>query len=191
MLLRELRQKKYVSQEKLAEISGLSLRTIQRVESGHRISHNSLLALASVFEMDVNTLEQGLYTNEKSSYEYKILPLWIRLYIGSGWYAASRKEFEKSELLCIFLATIFGMLSIFLVFSESEQYSVNISIFGFICTLLGAYNISITIRVGDKYDIWSRLEPTLSGGIFGFIKLLLATIIISTVIAPLIYILLF
>ena len=93
MLLRELRQKKYVSQEKLSEISGLSLRTIQRVESGHRISHNSLLALASVFEMDVNTLEQGLYTNEKSSYEYKILPLWIRLYIASGWYAASRKEF--------------------------------------------------------------------------------------------------
>jgi hypothetical protein len=127
-----------------------------------------VFVVTDIVKMAVNTLEQGLYTNEKSSYEYKILPLWIRLYIRSGSYAASRKEFQKSGLLCVFLASIFGMLSIFLVCSESEQYSVNISIFGFICTLLGAYNTSITIRVGDKYDIWSRLEPILSGSIFWF-----------------------
>jgi hypothetical protein len=53
------------------------------------------------------------------------------------------------------------------------------------------YSLHITIRVGDKYDIWSRLEPTLPSDIFGFIKLLVATIIFSAVIGPLISIFLF
>ena len=191
MLIRELRQKKCISQEKLAEMCGLSLRTIQRVEGGHRISHTSLHALATVFKINVVTLEQELYTMEKSSSEYKDLPLWIRLYIGSGWYAASRKEFQKSELLFICLAIIFGITWAFLSITDSEQLAVKISTLGFLCTLFAAYNISITIRVGDKYDIWSRLEPTLPSDIFGFIKLLVATIIFSAVIGPLIFIFLF
>jgi transcriptional regulator with XRE-family HTH domain len=191
MLIRELRRKKCISQEQLAAMCGLSLRTIQRVEGGHRIGYTSLHALATVFKINVDTLEQELYTMEKSSSAYKDLPLWIRLYIGSSWYAASRKEFQKFEFFCIFLTITFAITWAFLSMSDSEKLSVKISIFGFICTLIGAYNISITIRVGDKYDIWSRLEPTLQSGIFDFIKLLVFTIIISAVIAPLIFILLF
>jgi transcriptional regulator with XRE-family HTH domain len=42
MLIKELRQKRLLSQEQLAELCGLSLRTIQRVESGHRIGFASL-----------------------------------------------------------------------------------------------------------------------------------------------------
>jgi len=191
MLIRELRRKKCISQEQLAEMCGLSLRTIQRVEGGHRIGHASLRALATVFEINLDTLEQELYATEKSSSEFKDLPLWIRLYIGSGWYAASRKEFQKSELFCILLAIIFGITWALLSITDSEQLSVNISTLGFLCTFFAAYNISITIRVGDKYDIWSRLEPTLPRNIFGFIKLLVATIVISAVMGPLIYVFLF
>jgi len=36
--------------------------------------------------------------------------------------------------------------------------------------LLGAYNNSISIRLGDKYDIWSKLEATQPEVLFGFIK---------------------
>ena len=36
--------------------------------------------------------------------------------------------------------------------------------------LFVAYNFSIAIRVGDKYDVWSKLEVTQPGGVFGFFK---------------------
>jgi hypothetical protein len=45
------------------------------------------------------------------------------------------------------------------------------AMFGTLCCFFGAYNISISIRVGDKYDVWSRLEVTLpQKGLFGFFK---------------------
>ncbi len=54
--LRELRTAKQWSQEQLAELSGLNLRTIQRLESGAKISTESLRALAAVFEVPADSL---------------------------------------------------------------------------------------------------------------------------------------
>ena len=33
--------------------------------------------------------------------EYKDFPLWLRLYIGSGWLSATRKEFQRIEIFFI------------------------------------------------------------------------------------------
>jgi len=54
--VRELRLARQWSQEQLATLSGLNLRTIQRLESGARISQESLRALASVFEVPAEHL---------------------------------------------------------------------------------------------------------------------------------------
>lgn len=54
--LRELRAARQWSQEQLASLSGLNLRTIQRLESGARISTESLRALAAVFEVPASSL---------------------------------------------------------------------------------------------------------------------------------------
>ena len=54
--LRELRTSRQWSQEQLAELSGLNLRTIQRLESGAKISTESLRALAAVFEVPAESL---------------------------------------------------------------------------------------------------------------------------------------
>ncbi|WP_397572913.1 DUF805 domain-containing protein [Silanimonas sp.] len=54
--LRELRTAKRWSQEQLAELSGLNLRTIQRLETGAKVSTESLRALAAVFEVPAETL---------------------------------------------------------------------------------------------------------------------------------------
>ena len=54
--LRTLRAGRQWSQEQLAELSGLNLRTIQRLESGAKISTESLRALAAVFEVPPETL---------------------------------------------------------------------------------------------------------------------------------------
>jgi len=57
--LRELRTARRWSQEQLAELSGLNLRTIQRLESGAKISTESLRALAAVFEVPAERLLLG------------------------------------------------------------------------------------------------------------------------------------
>jgi len=50
--LKKLRLELKWSQEKLAELSGLSIRTIQRIENGETASIESLAALSSVFRID-------------------------------------------------------------------------------------------------------------------------------------------
>ncbi len=57
--LRELRTARQWSQEQLARLSGLNLRTIQRLESGAKISTESLRALAAVFEVPAESLLVG------------------------------------------------------------------------------------------------------------------------------------
>ncbi|MDM7859255.1 DUF805 domain-containing protein [Alteromonas sp. ASW11-36] len=54
--LRELRLARQWSQDQLAELSGLNLRTIQRLESGANISSESLRALSAVFEVPAESL---------------------------------------------------------------------------------------------------------------------------------------
>lgn len=54
--LRELRSARQWSQEQLAQLSGLNLRTIQRLESGAKVSTESLRALAAVFEVPAESL---------------------------------------------------------------------------------------------------------------------------------------
>ncbi|MBV8032722.1 MAG: helix-turn-helix domain-containing protein, partial [Betaproteobacteria bacterium] len=57
MLIQKLRLKRGWSQQQLAEASGLSARTIQRLEAGQPASTETLKSLAAVFEVDFSTLE--------------------------------------------------------------------------------------------------------------------------------------
>ncbi len=54
--VKKLRIDKNWSQELLSEVSGLSLRTIQRVESGGNASLETVRVLAAAFEVDPNEL---------------------------------------------------------------------------------------------------------------------------------------
>jgi transcriptional regulator with XRE-family HTH domain len=58
MLVHKLRLQRGWSQEQLADLSGLSVRTIQRIERGGSASIESLKALAAVFEVDFHQLRQ-------------------------------------------------------------------------------------------------------------------------------------
>jgi transcriptional regulator with XRE-family HTH domain len=58
MLVQKLRLQRGWSQEDLAALSTLSVRTIQRIERGHTASMESLKALASVFEVDFLFLKE-------------------------------------------------------------------------------------------------------------------------------------
>ena len=57
MLIQKLRLQRGWSQEQLAELCGLSTRTIQRIERGQQASVESLKALAAVFEIELAQLQ--------------------------------------------------------------------------------------------------------------------------------------
>lgn len=70
-VIKKHRTDKLWSQQHLAKVSGLGLRTIQRLESKGTGSQESLKALASVFEVNANTL---FWPDEKfSPYKHKQL----------------------------------------------------------------------------------------------------------------------
>jgi len=58
MLIQKYRLQRGWSQEQLAELSGLSARTIQRLERGQTPSLESLKALAAVFDVDLARLKE-------------------------------------------------------------------------------------------------------------------------------------
>lgn len=65
-IVRTLRTQKGWSQEQLAEISGLSTRTIQRIEQGQGVGTESLRALAAAFEVNLETLQQTPQSTQNS-----------------------------------------------------------------------------------------------------------------------------
>jgi transcriptional regulator with XRE-family HTH domain len=61
MLVQKLRLQRGWSQQQLAELSGLKVRAIQRIEKGKEPSLESLKSLAAVFNVEFSTLkEQGM-----------------------------------------------------------------------------------------------------------------------------------
>jgi transcriptional regulator with XRE-family HTH domain len=58
-MIKKLRASKGWSQEQLAQFSGLSVRTIQRIERGHNAGLESLKCLAAVFDTDISKLQNG------------------------------------------------------------------------------------------------------------------------------------
>ncbi len=66
MIIQKLRLQHGWSQQQLADMSGLSTRTIQRIESGHTPSVESIKSLAAVFEVDFSTLQGALTMNTET-----------------------------------------------------------------------------------------------------------------------------
>ena len=79
MIIRKLRLEKGWSQEQLAEICDLSVRTIQRIERGQKPSLESLKALASAFEIDVTDLStEAAMSNQSMSVKEEKVMLYVR-----------------------------------------------------------------------------------------------------------------
>lgn len=69
MSIQKMRLKRGWSQQQLADASGLSARTIQRIESGHAGSVESLKSIAAVFEVHFLTLTETAMQNETTKNE--------------------------------------------------------------------------------------------------------------------------
>ncbi|MCG8485970.1 MAG: helix-turn-helix domain-containing protein [Chromatiales bacterium] len=74
-MIKKLRISKAWSQEQLAEFSGLSIRTIQRLERGHSAGLESLKSVAAVFEISVSDLLNAHCEGEQFLGANPILPV--------------------------------------------------------------------------------------------------------------------
>ena len=152
MIVKRLRQKNHWSQGQLSILSGLSLRTIQRIESGNKASLESLKSLAAVFEVDISTLEQEIMVIDKSSSHWKKNPLWLRaLFWGSNSVWLSRRKdalmFEALILLVALLMLAAGLL----LPDESKKLPL---VFCSLTAAFSAYFWAVLVRLSDKYSLW-------------------------------------
>ena len=156
MYIRLLRHRKQISQEQLAELCGVSLRTIQRVETGHRVGYATMRALAKAFEIDVDELERELYAMKTTMTEYREIPLWVRIILGRGLFFGSRSHLYKVEILCICIGAgslVFWVASLILPYVQDPlNGSLYFGLFLFFC----AYWATVCIRVGERYRAWSQ-----------------------------------
>lgn len=103
MIVKRLREKRNWSQEQLATFSGLSTRTIQRIESGNKASLESLKALASVFEIEISTLQEEIIVIDKTSTEWNKEPIWVRF---AFWGVKARKQIIMLEMMVLVLGVV-------------------------------------------------------------------------------------
>ena len=73
MIVRKLRLQHGWSQDQLAQLSGLSIRTIQRIERGQTPGLDSLKSLAAVFDVHVTELQLTFIASAALSMDW---PCW-------------------------------------------------------------------------------------------------------------------
>ena len=137
MIVKRLRQKSNWSQEQLAIMSGLSIRTIQRVESGQSASLETLKSLASVFETDVSKLTEEITVIDKTSEQWQEQPTWLKFFFFG---VRTRKVALIIEISFFVFA---GILWLF----KWPQYSLTLII-------LAAYLNCALVRYADNKGLW-------------------------------------
>ncbi|MES3024581.1 MAG: helix-turn-helix transcriptional regulator [Pseudomonadota bacterium] len=154
MILKQLRLSRHLSQEQLAQMSGLNVRTIQRIESGHTASVESLKCLASVLEVDIPTLNQEKFMIEKDSANWQTLPLWLKCWFFFNFLELRprRGVVKRIEILSHLTGFVFCVLGF-----VSEA-----ALAGGLMMLATAYWFCLMGWQGDKYGIWyeaAGLDP--------------------------------
>jgi len=124
-LVKELRNRKSWSQEHLASVSGLSLRTIQRIENSGVCSLDSQKALASVFDLEVAELKLELIENESISYHSHLYG-----YYGAGF-----------GLVCAYAGISFSLLNNYISHSSAGlYYGATAAFCGLCCGVIGHFS---------------------------------------------------
>jgi transcriptional regulator with XRE-family HTH domain len=146
-----------LSQEKVAQMSGLSVRTVQRLEAGHRVSYASLRALATAFRTDADLLEREFYAVNQSTDEFVEIPRWVRLLHDRFWFGGPR--LRRREFLVIEGVNLVGAVLVFaasfLVPEHARAAAVRTVA---IVPLAGGYLVAVSIRLYDRYRLWPGAE---------------------------------
>ena len=152
MILKQLRLSRLLSQEQIARMSGLSVRTIQRIESGHRPSLESLKCLAAVLEVDVATLTQDTFKMDTHSDHWQNLPTGLKWLFALNFF--SLRPTRRSALRVEWASHLFGF-----AFCLGGLVSPP-ALLGGLMLLANAYLFRLHLWLGDTYGAWyDRVEP--------------------------------
>ena len=146
MILKQLRISRQLSQEQLALMSGLNVRTIQRIESGQKPSLESLKCLASVLEVDVSTLNQEIFMIDKNTTNWQKLPFWLKCCFSMDLLITQPTRSTAKRV------GIFSHISGFLFCALGMVNQV--ALVGGLIMLSNAYLFSLLIWQGDQLGIW-------------------------------------
>ena len=100
--IKRWREERHWSQEHLAELAGVGLRTIQRIENGKKASQESALALAAAFGVDATTLSVDINEEARKATEIKAEEAEARM----------RLYFYIHVASFVFVLTIFGFVAV-------------------------------------------------------------------------------
>ncbi|MGI9221344.1 MAG: helix-turn-helix domain-containing protein [Woeseiaceae bacterium] len=159
MGVKELRQERNWSQEKLADLSGLSLRTIQRVEAENKAGFDSLRALALAFEIENSALQLEL-AMDKSSTGWKKRPAWVRaIFFGSGRVRMDLRQHVLVERFAVFAGFFFVAVALFGTNGGVAPESATVPLLIFASMMFfSAYLMSLFIRVGNHFAVWPWID---------------------------------
>ena len=148
MNIRELRKQKFWSQDQLAQMSGLSIRTIQRIERDQKAGLESLKALSAVFDIEISELQReavdaaGIVTAEQNDQVRKEA------------YVEGVKGVYKLAGLAIFsLISTF----VFVVDDTTEWGFIGLMAVSW-AVIIGVYTMNTFDLFGDEWKskIWAR-----------------------------------
>ncbi|WP_133471458.1 helix-turn-helix domain-containing protein [Paraglaciecola marina] len=151
MILKELRLSRYLSQEQLAQMSGLNVRTIQRIECGHNASLESLKCIAAALDVDISTLDQETFMIDKNSDNWQKLPMILKCWFIFNFLQTrpNRKSASRVEGIGHFSGFTFCCLG----------FINEAALVGGLFMLTTAYLYHWLKLQGDKYGIWYDHEP--------------------------------
>ena len=146
MVLKQLRVSRHLAQGQLSEMSRLNVRSIQRIESGHNASLESLKCLASILEMNVGTLQQMRLDMKTQKELWQAAPLWVRC-----WFALNYLNLTPSKratVRALFTCHISGYLFCLLGLISQPALAGGIIMLGV------GYFFNFCLWLGNKYSIW-------------------------------------
>ena len=132
--IKKMRLERHWSQDQLAEMSGLSIRTIQRIENGENAGLESLKSLAAVFETNITDSDKKVEMEQIRKEEE---------------YVQNVKGFYKLLAVAILSLVVPFILAVI----DSSNWTVFLWILLSWGVLLGIYSLNVFDFFGDE---WKR-----------------------------------
>lgn len=147
--MKSLRMARNWSQEQLAQLSGLNVRTIQRVEKGESVGIETLKSLAAVFEMSTDELRFQIEQDNMSATDARS---------GTSELASEKEAvLEKVKSIKYFYALSAFLVAIFVMFmlpnyNGGENSGALLVVFLSFAAIIGALWFVVFEPFGEKWE---------------------------------------
>lgn len=140
--IKAYRLKNAWSQEQLAQLASLSVRTVQRIEKGHNPGLETLSALASVFNVNVSELSESTH-HANETLDTRINEARLRV--------EQEMRFYRALIIALFVCSVLMAVNYF--FSPGSYWSVVVT---FVWGSLVAFRGLRIFALKNRIAIWQQ-----------------------------------